>query len=267
MSTTMPKFLQRPDGNLAYDVVGDGPPLFLLTGLGGSRGYWANLVTMLAREFTLVLHDHMCTGQSEGQRSEHTVVALANDVLALMDHLGIEKAYFLGHSTGAAIGQIIAEDDPGRVLKLVLYAGWAGPDPYFALCFEARKALVQGSGIVAYQRAAPFFLYPPSWISEDARRLDALLAGLIATSPPADVLAARIDMLLSFDRRSRMLDIGAPTLVLCAEDDQLTPMHLSEELAAGIRHAKLSRLSWGGHAASQTCPTNFLKALLEFLQH
>jgi aminoacrylate hydrolase len=263
----MPKFLQRPDGNLAYDVVGDGPPLFLLTGLGGSRGYWANLVPMLAREFTLVLHDHMCTGQSEGQRSEHTVVALANDVLALMDHLGIEKAHFLGHSTGAAIGQIIAEDDPGRVLKLVLYAGWAGPDPYFALCFEARKALVQGSGIVAYQRAAPFFLYPPSWISEDARRLDALLAGLIATSPPADVLAARIDMLLSFDRRSRMLDIGAPTLVLCAEDDQLTPMHLSEELAAGIRHAKLSRLSWGGHAASQTCPTNFLKALLEFLQH
>ena len=263
----MPKFLQRPDGNLAYDVVGDGPPLFLLTGLGGSRGYWANLVTMLAREFTLVLHDHMCTGQSEGQRSEHTVVALANDVLALMDHLGIEKAHFLGHSTGAAIGQILAEDDPGRVLKLVLYAGWAGPDPYFALCFEARKALVQGSGIVAYQRAAPFFLYPPSWISEDARRLDALLAGLIATSPPADVLAARIDMLLSFDRRSRMLDIGAPTLVLCAEDDQLTPMHLSEELAAGIRHAKLSRLSWGGHAASQTCPTNFLKALLEFLQH
>ena len=262
----MPKFLQRPDGNLAYDVVGDGPPLFLLTGLGGSRGYWANLVPTLAREFTLVLHDHMCTGQSEGQRSEHTVVALANDVLALMDHLGIEKAHFLGHSTGAAIGQIIAEDHPGRVLKLVLYAGWAGPDPYFALCFEARKALVHGSGIVAYQRASPFFLYPPSWINEDARRLDALLAGFIATSPPAGVLAARIDMLLSFDRRSRMQEIGAPTLVLCAEDDQLTPIHLSEELAAGIQHAKLSRLSWGGNAASQTCPTNFLSAVLKFLQ-
>lgn len=261
----MPEFLQRPDGNLAHDVIGDGPPLFLLTGLGGSRGYWTNLVPTLAREFTLVLHDHMCTGQSQGQRSEHTVDALANDVLALMDHLGIEKAHFLGHSTGAAIGQILAEDHPGRVLKLVLYAGWAGPDPYFALCFEARKALVLGSGIIAYQRASPFFLYPPSWISGDTRRLDALLAGFIATSPPADVLAARIDMLLSFDRRSRMREIGAPTLVLCAEDDQLTPMHLSEELAAGIQHAKLSRLSWGGHAASQTCPTDFLDAVLEFL--
>jgi aminoacrylate hydrolase len=191
---------------------------------------------------------------------------LASDVLALMDHLGIERAHFLGHSTGAAIGQILAEDHPGRVLKLVLYAGWAGPDRYFALCFEARKALVQGSGIVAYHRASPLFLYPPSWISEDTQRLDALLAGFIATSPPADVLARRVDMLMSFDRRSRMQEIGAPTLVLCAEDDQLTPMHLSEELAAGIQHAKLSRLSWGAHAASQTSPTDFLDAVLEFLK-
>jgi len=262
----MTKFLERPDGKLAYEVAGEGPPLFLLTGLGGSRGYWANLAPMLSRQFTLILHDHMCTGQSHGQRSDHTVVALATDVLALMDHLKIEKAHLLGHSTGAAIGQIIAEDHPGRVLRLVLYAGWAGPDPYFALCFEARKALVHDSGIVAYQRASPFFLYPPSWISEYAQRLDALLAGFIATSPPVDVLAGRIDMLLSFDRRSRMQEIGAPTLVFCAEDDQLTPMHLSEELAAGIQHAKLSRLSWGGHAASQTCPTDFLDAVVGFLQ-
>ena len=46
---------------------------FLLTGLGGSRGYWANLLPTLAREFTLVLHDHTCTGQSEGSRSDVTV--------------------------------------------------------------------------------------------------------------------------------------------------------------------------------------------------
>jgi aminoacrylate hydrolase len=148
----------------------------------------------------------------------------------------------------------------------VLYAGWAGPDAFFALCFEARKALLQGSGVVAYQRATPLFLYPPSWISEDAGRLESLLSGLVATTPAADVLAARIDMIVAFDRRSRQREIAAPTLVLCAEDDQLTPMHLSEELAAGIPHAELARLPWGGHAVSQTSPEKFLNVALQFLR-
>jgi aminoacrylate hydrolase len=252
----MPEFLERPDGNLAYDVAGNGPP-FLVTGLGGSRHYWANIVPALSREFTVITHDHMCIGDSRGSRIDHTVEALTDDVVALMDHLGIRQAGVLGHSTGAAIGQVLAQDHPRRLFKLVLYAGWAGPDAFFAL---------QGSGVVAYQRATPLFLYPPSWISEDAGRLESLLSGLVATTPAADVLAARIDMIVAFDRRSRQREIAAPTLVLCAEDDQLTPMHLSEELAAGIPHAELARLPWGGHAVSQTSPEKFLNVALQFLR-
>jgi aminoacrylate hydrolase len=262
----MPELLQRPDGRLAYEVAGHGPPLFLVTGLGGSRRYWANLVPALSREFTVITHDHMCIGDSHGSRSDHTVKALADDIIALMDHLGIRQAHLLGHSTGAAAGQVLAQDHPQRLLKLVLSAGWAGPDPYFKLCFEARKALLEGSGVVAYQRAGAFFLYPPSWISEDSRRLESLLAGFVATTPAAEVLAARVDMIVAFDRRSRQHEIVAPTLVVCAKDDQLTPMHLSEELAAGIPHARLARLSWGGHAASQTSPEEFLNVVVEVLR-
>ncbi|MGA2995040.1 alpha/beta fold hydrolase [Bradyrhizobium sp.] len=258
------QFLDRPDGRLAYDVVGQGPPLFLVTGLGGSRHYWENLVPALSRAFTVVTHDHMCTGDSHGNRVSHTVEALTDDVVALMDHLQIRQTNFLGHSTGAAVGQILAQDHPQRVLKLVLYAGWAGPDPFFKLCFEVRKALLQGSGIASYQRASAIFLYPPSWISADAARLEALIARLLATSATEAVLAARIDMIVAFDRRSRLRDIAAPTLVLCAKDDTLTPLYLSEELTANIPQATLASLPWGGHAASQTCPDDFLQETLGF---
>jgi aminoacrylate hydrolase len=263
---TMPNFLDRPDGRLAYDVKGSGPPLLLVTGLGGSRRYWANIVPALAREFTVITHDHMGIGDSQGDRIAHTVEALTDDVVALMDHLGLPHANLLGHSTGAAVGQILAQDHPQRLLKLVLSAGWAGPDSYFELCFEARKSLLLGSGVAAYQRSSAIFLYPPSWISADAARLEALLAGFIASTPPADVLAARIDMIVAFNRRARRQEIATPTLVICAADDQLTPMHLSEELAAGIPHALLVRLAWGGHASSQTAPEDFLNAVLEFLR-
>jgi aminoacrylate hydrolase len=260
------QFLDRPDGRLAYEVVGQGPPLFLVTGLGGSRHHWENIVPALSRVFTVITHDHMCIGDSQGSRVDHTVEALTDDVIALMDHLKIRRTNFLGHSTGAAVGQILAQDHPQRLLKLVLYAGWAGPDPFFKLCFEVRKALLQGSGAESYHRATAIFLYPPSWISEDAVRLESLAARFIATTPTVEVLAARIDMIVAFDRRSRQQDIAAPTLVLCAKDDALTPLHLSEELKANIPQARLAVLPWGGHAASQTCPDEFLQETLSFLQ-
>jgi aminoacrylate hydrolase len=256
--------LDRPDGTLVYDVAGSGPPLFLVTGLGGSRGYWANILPQLAEQFTVVTHDHMGTGQTVSRRTVHRVEALAADVVALMDHLGIAKAHLVGHSTGAAVGQILAQDMPERLDKVVLYAGWAGPDPFFDLCFVTRKTLLTSSGIEAYHRASPLFLYPPRWIAEDSERLKSLIAMFVATSPPAAVMAARVDMLLAFDRRARMGEIAVPTLVLCAEDDFLTPMHCSEELAAGIQGAQLTRLSFGGHAVSQTSPAAFLAALDAF---
>ena len=257
--------LERPDGTLVYDVTGSGAPLFLVTGLGGSRGYWGNVLPDLASRFTVVTHDHMGTGETVSRRATHRVDTLAADVVALMDHLGVDRTHLIGHSTGAAVGQVMAQDAPGRLDKLVLYAGWAGPDPFFDLCFAARKTLLTSAGIEAYHRGTPLFLYPPRWVSEDCDRLQRLVAAFIATSPPLEVMAGRIDMLLAFDRRARMADIAVPTLVLCAEDDFLTPMHCSEELAAGIPGARLVRLAYGGHAASQTAPAAFLQAVGSFL--
>lgn len=257
--------LERPDGTLVYDVAGSGPPLFLVTGLGGSRHYWSNLLPTLTARFTVVTHDHMGTGDTLSRRSHHTVEALAADVVALMDHLGLAKAHLVGHSTGAAVGQIIGAEAPQRLGALVLYAGWAGPDPHFNLCFKVRKELLLAAGPEAYHRATPLFLYPPSWIGADQGRLDALIAGMIATSPPAETMAARVDMLLAFDRRRQLGRIKARTLVLCADDDQLTPLHLSQEMADAIPGARLACLPWGAHCASQTAPDAFLEALLPAL--
>src|ERR1700712_3815966 len=111
--------LERPDGTLVYDVTGAGPPLFLVTGLGGSRGYWASILPELSARFTVVTHVHMGTGQTVSRRTTHSVEALAADVVALMDHLGIAKNHLVGHSTGAAVGQGMAQDTPERLDHVV----------------------------------------------------------------------------------------------------------------------------------------------------
>lgn len=258
--------LERPDGELPYEVVGDGPPLALVSGLGGAAAYWANLVPVLSRAFTVILHDHMATGRSRSRRTLHSVEALAGDLVALLDHLGCTSCSLIGHSTGAAVGQVIAQDHPARLEKLVLYGGWAGPDPHFAHCFKVRRRMLTEIGVPAYNEAGPLFLYPPLWISRNPDKVARIVADNDAASPKQEDIAARIDMIVGFDRRARMREIEVPTLVVCAADDILTPLYLSEELAAGIPAAHLVTLPWGGHACSQTAPEEFLASVLPFLR-
>jgi aminoacrylate hydrolase len=191
---------------------------------------------------------------------------MAADTLALMDRLGIERAHHVGHSTGGAIGQTIAQDRPERVASLVLSATWAGPDAYFRRCFETRKELLLHRGFESYWRASVVMLRPPQWISENDAALDEELGRLVAAPPPVEVLASRIDAIVRFDRRARLGEIRCPTLVVVADDDALTPRFYSEELAARIPGAKLEILSTGGHFAPNLVPDEYNAVVGAFLR-
>jgi aminoacrylate hydrolase len=78
-------------------------------------------------------------------------------------------------------------------------------------------------------------------------------------------VASRCQAVIDFDRLAELGRIHAPTLVICAKDDFLTPSYLSEEMARSIPGAKLVLLEQGAHAASQTAPEPFDRAVLEFL--
>ena len=121
MSPALPSRLVLPDGGeLAYGVVGDGPPLVLVSGLSGVASFWDPLVPALAERRRVILHDHRGTGASSRCLIPYSVDRMAADVLALMDHLGVARADVMGHSTGGAIGQTLAVEHADRVGRLVL---------------------------------------------------------------------------------------------------------------------------------------------------
>jgi aminoacrylate hydrolase len=97
---------------------------------------------------------------------------MTDDLLAVMDHLKIEKAHLVGHSTGGAIGQTLAARHPERLISLVIYASWPKADPFFRRVFEARRALLTASGAAAYVRSTTVFLYPDWWINENIGLLE-----------------------------------------------------------------------------------------------
>jgi aminoacrylate hydrolase len=243
----------------------DAPPVILSPGLGGSAAYWAPNLDALAQAHRVILYDHRGTGRSDRALQPNLRVDdMADDVLALMDGLGIGKASLVGHAAGGVIGLSLALRAPERLDRLVVVNGFSMPDPHFLRCFETRLALLHGSGVAAFVRAQPIFLYPARWISENSARLDAEEAGHVAHFQGAGNVEARIAALSAFDIDARLGEIRTPTLLIAAEDDMLVPASCSERLANGLASATLVPVL-GGHACNVTEPLIFDKILRGWL--
>lgn len=224
----------------------DGPPVILSPGLGGSGAYWAPNLDALAARHRVLLYDHRGTGRSDRALQPGLGVDdMADDVLALMDGLGLASASLIGHAAGGVIGLSIALRAPQRLDRLVVVNGFARADRHFLRCMETRIALLRGSGVEAFVRAQPLFLYPPRWISEHWDRLQTEEAGHIAHFQGAANVEARIAALGAFDVDPRLSEIRTPVLLVAAADDMLVPDLCSERLAAGLADGTLRRMTAG----------------------
>src|SRR5207302_7856476 len=128
-------------GDLYYEERGEGPPLLLVPGLSGLGSFWASQVEAFSRDFRVVVHDHRGTGRSSHSRIEYSVEQMAADVLALMDRLGIARAFRRPlhgrrHRAGARAGSAGADREPrpvrdvggaGCLLPSLLRGPQAGP--------------------------------------------------------------------------------------------------------------------------------------------
>jgi aminoacrylate hydrolase len=253
------------DLELYYEVHGEGPPLLLVPGLGGLGSYWQPNIPAFSAKYKVVIHDHRGTGQSSRSKIRYSVDQMTDDLVRLMDHLQIERAHLVGHSTGGAIGQTLAVTRPERLASLALYASWTKADAFFRRVFEGRRALLTAAGAAAYVRATAVFLYPDWWINDNAALLEEREKITIPNFPAAEIVASRIDAIVAFDRTADLARIRTPTLVLCARDDFLTPPYFAEELARLVPGAELKLLDRGGHCASETMPEEFNAAVLKFL--
>jgi aminoacrylate hydrolase len=243
----------------------DAPPIILSAGLGGAAAYWAPNIDALARDHRIILYDHRGTGRSDRALAFNvTVEDMADDVLALMDGLGLARATLVGHAAGGAIGLALALRAPERLERLVVVNGWSKPDPHFLRCFDVRLALLRDSGVRAFLRAQPIFLYPARWISENAGRLAEEEARQLDQFQGAPNIEARIAALAAFDVDGRLAEIGTPTLLVAAQDDMLVPASCSERLAQGLPDATLATMA-GGHACNVTEAERFNHILRDWL--
>ena len=131
----MPRVKLR-DNTMHYQQIGSGPDVILIHGLFCSIAFWwFRVAPALAEHHRVTALDLRGHGFSGISPDRYRAVDLAKDVVALMDHLKIDRAHVIGHSFGGAVGVALASTRPERISQLTLadclaavIAGRAGAD-------------------------------------------------------------------------------------------------------------------------------------------
>lgn len=253
------------DAEIHVEITGSGPDLFLIAGLGGRGAFWHKQVAAFAQHFRVILHDHRGCGSSSPSKLVSGAAHMADDLITVMEAMGIARAHMVGHSTGGAICQHIALNHPTRIDRLVLSCSWAGPDAYFTQLFQARQEILIKCALPTYLTTGTYLAMPSSHLQPQMASARAYIEERMAAFPGLEVELSRLAAVMSHDLRHRLAEIQLPTLCIGARDDQITPPAFTEELGELIADAQVHLLGFGGHFSPIAATEAYNERVLDFL--
>ncbi|MFL6130425.1 MAG: 3-oxoadipate enol-lactonase [Mycobacteriales bacterium] len=231
---------------LGHDVHGpaDAPTLVLGSSVGTDRTMWDAALPRLAERFRVVRYDHRGHGRSPVPPGPYTIAGLADDLVGLLDALGIERAHLGGLSLGGMVAMQLAATRPERVDRLGLVSTSAHLPP--ASMWAERAATVRTAGPGALVDAVFARWFTPA----GAGSAEALRLRQVFLAQPPEGYAGCCEAVGAMDLRSLLGRIAAPTLVLGAAADPATPPSHAEAIAAAIGGAELVVLPDAAHLAA-----------------
>jgi len=234
------QFVTLNDVRLRYHVIGRGEPVVLLHGYLGRLEAMSSLADSLAHNFRVIVPDERGFGQSTKFADPARFGrVMSDDVIGLLDHLGIRRAHLVGHSMGALVAASAAVRQPSRIASVSLVAG-----PFYAdsAAFAQQTApyvtdLERGKGLTA------FFV----WIFPGMP--DSVAAGLNAQLIPQNDMGSLIASLRAMGGLAVTRDRGSrasvPALVVVGTGDPLLPQ--SRDIAGWWPGARLVEIPGVNH--------------------
>ena len=242
-----------------YLKEGSGPAVVLIHGLGASVQMWRALIAALKDRYTVIACDARGHGNSSG-KGECTVATAAQDLKAVLDHLGIAQCHLVGISTGGPVALTLAAQSPGMIRSLVLADTFAKPVEGIKQRVEATAEAIAYVSMEEFgtQYAAEALLPTTSFDVQDE------LAGVIAKVNPKIYIQLMRSAVLG-DFTALLAAVKAPTLVLIGEGDTIAPRAESDFLVQHIPGATFEVIPAAGHLAVLDNPAAFNGAVGRFI--
>ena len=238
--------LMRPWGHMHYKDSGTGLPVLFANSLGTDLRMWAHVSSQLAcRSIGFDMRGH---GLSATPLADWAVEDIAADAVALLDHLGIDRAVIAGCSVGGMVAQAFGIQHPTRARALLLSntAAKIGSND----SWTARINAVQSGGIASIaDTILDRWFAPPFRTSPDVLPWATML---LRTDPVGYVQTCRA--LACADLRAGLPTLALPVLVIAGSEDQSTPLALVQETAAAIPGAVLAIVQGSGHIPAIDAP-------------
>jgi pimeloyl-ACP methyl ester carboxylesterase len=258
------------------------PAIVLLAGGGGSMIFWdEEFCQQLAAGNRFVVRlDQRDTGRSTTYppgSATYTSRDFADDVLGVMDHYNIQRAHLVSFSLGGLLGQILAEENPDRVITLTqISSSPVGPykgEPDLASMskelegkfmdiisktdFSKRNEAVQGLVRFSLAEASPAQTVDIPKVTAKAERIFDRTANIMAAFANHGTIAHKRWP------RERLKEIKVPTLVIHGEDDGLIPLPHGVALSKEIPGARLLVLKEVGHGVPEKAWPMIVPAIIE----
>ncbi|MDD5284895.1 MAG: alpha/beta hydrolase [Desulfuromonadaceae bacterium] len=251
---------------IAYSDRGKGLPLLLIHGFPLCRNMWRPQAEALAKAGCRVITpDLRGFGESKLASENVSMDLYADDIVALLDHLRIDKAVVGGMSMGGYVLLNLMERYPDRVAAPIFIVTKAGGDDDAGKA--RRTALAEASrlqGILPVAEAFRNLLFAPATLIDNPELVDNVFGWVRATDPLA-AAAALIAMRERKDCVSLLGGISQPALVIGADQDLAIPVENARIIAEGLQDADLCILHGGGHMVNLEQPEGFNEAILEFI--
>jgi pimeloyl-ACP methyl ester carboxylesterase len=237
-------FATASDGTrLAYEVIGAGPPLLLVSGQANDRSIWNGLREAFADRYRVVTFDHRGTGDSDKPEAPpYTTRGFAGDAIAVLDELGIERAHAYGVSMGGRIGQWLGIAYPERLGALILGCTTPGNAHGVRRSPHVDPALLSGDP----QRMLPY-LASLEWAAANQAFLTTWAAWLRAHPVPPYARQLHFAASEGHDAWDQLPQITAPTLVIHGSADEMNVVANARLLAERIPGAELHIIDGARH--------------------
>jgi pimeloyl-ACP methyl ester carboxylesterase len=252
---------------LAFEEFGDpaAPAVVFIRGTGAAGNRWMPQVEAYKAKYRCVIFDNRGAGASSAPPPPYTVRDMADDTLALMDHLGIDQAHLSGSSLGGAIALHIAAQYPDRVRSLQLHSSWLVTDGYAGYSLNLLKSLLVIGGVEFYYEATIPLLFSPRFLGSSFDQIPGILEGMKRAAAAPDGLLGQIEANLTHDGRADATMLRAPTLVTVGELDLLLPAQESRRLHEAIPGSEFHVFPGGGHLVSMESADDFNRLTLDWL--
>ena len=248
---------------VAYSIVGAGPPLYMVHGIGSRKATWEALIEDLRTDFTCVSFDLRGHGESPVPPVPYSLDELVEDLEALRQRLGHERIHVVGHSLGGQIGPAYARTHPECVETVVLLSTAAGRDSEDSSNVKGMVAMMREKGVKPVLKTLINRWYTDEFVANCPDAVEARVKQVVHT--PEEVFLSVFDIYASTEMLQWLSQLDCACLVMTGELDTGCSPVLNKLIADTLPNAELVILENLKHSILIEGPEKVLPPLRDFL--